>query len=712
MRLLPAIVGDLRTVLLCGLLFAVGSLGRAAKWDLVPAADLAAKESTAFPGADAEILLAEQTQRLIGGLMAFPSAGGGIQGPGSMATGGHGTFMNPGDGRAVLENFVRLKIYTANGAREQRTVYVEQVGTAAPDGELKVEAQENGTYLSDRCGLIEKAEARVLKPDGRITELVTGAVSLREGSTGDDRVARIDLPVLEPGDVVEYRWRREVSQSELRRMIPCQHPLPVREYRLFVGSLPDQARMLVMNCPKAETSQGSHSVEVVVRELPAFKPEPFMGGQWDHRGWIYPKWSYRRDGWFNADERWSAEFWEATDPSKAMKAKAGELIAGAATEEEKLRRLYEFCRNEFVNSDWVRTPKVQKKHEKQRDWRERTFGYKNGTVRAAWEDQVGDSEMVDLVFATLARGAGFSVRKTRSAERSFFDSMHEKLGHHFLNRCLVAVEVGGQWRFCSPGRRVIPYGMIAACDEDVPVLWSGLKKVESAKQTPVAAAALSQAQRKARLRLDAEGTLEGAVEETLTGHLAITLKQRFGREAEADAAELAATEWLCGEVKRRLPGVELSALSCANLRSVDLPVTVKYQMRVPGYAAKVEGTLQLPPSYFEAGDPAVFPTAERKYPISFPHAWSELDDIEIVLPAGFGVVDPSAPPPAGDATVLGVSYRMEYDKETRSLRYRREFAVGGNGAISFKVEAYPTLKKFFDHVHGADAHTIVLARVH
>ena len=493
-------------------------------------------------------------------------------------------------------------------------------------------------------------------------------------------------------------------------MIPCQHPLPVRKFRLFVGSLPDAAKMLVLSCPKAESSVGSGSVEVIVRELPAFKPEPFMAGQWDHRGWIYPKWSYRRDGWFNADERWSEEFWEATEPSKAIKAKAGELIAGAATDDEKLRRLYEFCRNEFANSDWVRSLEVQKKHEKQRQWRERAFGYKNGTIRAAWVDRVGDSEMIDLVFAALARGAGFPVRKTRSAERNFFDSMHEKLGRYFLNRSLVAVEVGGRWRFCSPGKRVIPYGMIAVCDEDVPMLWSGRKNADLPPRTPVAAAALSQAQRKARLRLDAAGTLDGEIEETLTGHLAITLKQRFGRDTGADNAA-AAAEWVRGEVTRRLPGAELSAVEFTNLRSLDLPVTIKYRVRVPAYAEKSGGALALPPSYFEAGEPAVFPATERKYPISFPHAWSEQDDVEIALPAGFAVVDPSVPAPAGDAKVMGVSYRMEHNRATRTLRYRREFAVGGNGAISFKVEAYPTLKKFFDHLHAAEAHRILLTEV-
>ena len=432
-----------------------------------------------------------------------------------------------------------------------------------------------------------------------------------------------------------------------------------------------------------------------------------MAGQWDHRGWIYPAWTYRRDGWFNADESWSSEFGGATEPTKAIKAKASELIDGAATDEERLRRLYEFCRNEFVNADWVRTPEVQKKYEKQRQWRERAFGYKNGTVRAAWNDRVGDSEMIDRVFAALARGAGFPVGKTRSAERSFFDSMHEKLERYFLNRRLVAVEVGGQWRFCSPGSRVIPYGMIAACDEDVPVLWSDRKNADLPKRTPVAAAALSRAQRKARLCLDADGTLEGVVEETLTGHLAITLKQRFGRDAGADETA-AAAEWLRGEVTRRLAGAELSAVEFTNLRSGDLPVTIKYQVRVPAYAEKVGGTLQLPPSYFEAGEPAVFPAAERKYPISFPHAWSEQDDVEIALPTGFAVVNPSVPPSVGGREVLGVTYQMEHNEGSRTLRYRREFTLGGNGAISFRVEDYPILKKFFDHLHAADAHRILL----
>ncbi len=685
----------------------------AAKWDPVPAADLAATSSAKFPGADAEILLSEHRQRLVLGFFVSSMAGGGIRlGAGSAApiADGEAASAREGELPALLESFVRMKIYTRTGAREWQRIVVEQMSAATPDIDRVPDAPAKGVYLADRCGLIEKADARVVKADGRSVELPERDIHLRGAGCAVDCVVWFDFPELEPGDVVEYRWARRAGRSRLRRMIPCQQPLPVREYRLHLGTLPVVTRIKFFNCPEPERSESAGWVELVFRDLPSFKPEPFMAGQWDHRGWIYPAWTYRRDGWFNADERWSAEFREATEPSKAMKAKAGELVAGAATDDEKLRRLYEFCRNEFANADWVLTPEVQRAFVKQRQWRERAFGYKNGTVRAAWDDRVGDSEMIDLTFAALARGAGFGVRKTRSAERYFFDAMHDDLERYFLNRSLVAVEVGGQWRFCSPGSRVIPYGMIPAIDEDVPLLWSGNKTGALPKRTQASVAALSLAQRKARLRLDAAGTLEGEIEETLTGHLAIMLKQRFGRDAGADETA-AAAEWLRGEVTRRLAGAELSAVEFTNLRSGDLPVTIKYQVRVPAYAEKVGGKLQLPPSYFEAGEPAVFPATERKYPISFPHAWSEQDDVEIALPEGFAVVDPSAPAPAGDSKVLGVAYQTEHNEGLRMLRYHREFAVGGNGAISFRVEAYPTLKKFFDHLHAADAHRILLTEV-
>ncbi len=221
---------------------------------------------------------------------------------------------------------------------------------------------------------------------------------------------------------------------------------------------------------------------------------------------------------------------------------------------------------------------------------------------------------------------------------------------------------------------------------------------------PAAPADATQVRRKATLALDGDGTLAGEIEEVFTGHYAIEFKARNWRRSEADCAK--EFEKL---THRRLPGAELSGITFTNLRSRELPLTVKYRVRVPGYAQQAGSRLVFAPSYFEAGENVLFTEPERKFPVAFPFARQEHDEIEVVLPEGYALDNPSAPPVVGDGgKALGASYQIKFVPRTRTLSYRRDFTLGGNGITTFRVESYPLVKRLFEQLHAADAHSLML----
>jgi hypothetical protein len=229
------------------------------------------------------------------------------------------------------------------------------------------------------------------------------------------------------------------------------------------------------------------------------------------------------------------------------------------------------------------------------------------------------------------------------------------------------------------------------------------KKTELS-ETPRSRADQSQALRKARLKLDDEGTLEGEVEEIFTGHLS----EKRKADAWGDSVDVV-NKAFRDEAAKRLPSAELTDIVWTNLDTCAMPLSVKYHVRVPGYAEQAGKRLVFAPSFFQTGKPVVFSAAERKYPIFFFYPWAEHDDIEIVLPTSYALEKPSAPTAVGElAGAFGAEYKLQYAAKTRTFAYRRDFALGANGACAFTQASYPALKALFQQLYKSDTHSIVL----
>jgi hypothetical protein len=49
--------------------------------------------------------------------------------------------------------------------------------------------------------------------------------------------------------------------------------------------------------------------------------------------------------------------------------------------------------------------------------------------------------------------------------------------------------------------------------------------------------------------------------------------------------------------------------------------------------------------------------------------------------------------------------------DQKTLIYKRKFFFGGNEAILFPPETYPTMKRLFDEINKGDNHTITLKQI-
>lgn len=638
----------------------------AAKWDPVDPAALVATESTAFPGADVEILLSTHLmEESVPERMRFSAT-------------------SLGEESLFTENFVRAKVYTAKGVEDL--------------GRFPIE------FHSDRK--VTETMARVVKPDGTVRELkksdIFESVLKKTKDKGERRQITFVFPGLEPGDVVEYRWTEKLGTELWLETFFCQETLPMREYHFIVGKMKARGSVGWMNCGKVETSDKDGGFEVKLYNIPAFEEEENMPPQLEVRGWLFvaktfPLFPTDKAIWKELSLEWGDEFNMAAKPSGPIKKKAGELAAGAATDEEKLRRLYDFCQGEIFNTTYRTTVELQAGIDKHKDEDAQSPAKTLERGRGRWDE-------INLLFAALARGLGYEARLSCNASRSLLLNVMIPRGWAFVHGTRsVAVKQGGAWRVFNPGCYYLPFGMLRWGDEGVAALLCDTKKVEY-EVTGTASAANNEARRKGRFALDGEGTLEGEVEEVFAGQQGVVKK--------SDTWSMTLDEVnkeLQGEVAKRLPNAEVSEIAWTNLENRELPVSVKYHVRVPGYAEQAGKRLVFGPSFFEAGTAVVFAAAERKFPICFAYPWSEHDDIEVVLPEGYTLDRPSAPAPVGElGGAFGATYKLQYNAKTRAFGYQREFALGANGAISFRQESYPAVKSLFELLHQSDTHSIVI----
>ena len=316
----------------------------------------------------------------------------------------------------------------------------------------------------------------------------------------------------------------------------------------------------------------------------------------------------------------------------------------------------------------------------------------------------GYSRHINAVFASLARAAGFDVRLVQSASRHGTLKVKNARGWLFMNDNLVAVRLGDQWRIFSPGHYYMPYGLLAYQNELTPGLICDEKK-PIFQETEAAPAAKSVEARIGRFTLDEEGTLEGDVEIRMGGHLGAFRKTDWNDDSVEEIDTL-----YRAEIAANLPSAEISDLKWENLRAPEEPLIARFKLKVPGYAELAGSRLIFVPNVFEHGSQTLFTPEKRTNPIMFRHAWSEQDDIAIVLPEGYMLDGATAPTNMAnpETDIVGVRYKLSYQGKQRTLSYKRHFAVGAKGLTILPAQSYEPLKNFFDALHTQDEHKLVI----
>jgi len=344
------------------------------------------------------------------------------------------------------ENYVRAKIYTKKGV-ENGSILAFDHGTG-----------------SDLSGLA----ARVVKPNGTVVELTKNdfhdSVLWKRGDVQMSRTS-FAFPNLQPGDVVEYRWRQEVPQwlFNYYRFYCQAEKVFTREYSFEVKSANVDYTIIWENCPTAESKPGSN--KVVIRNLPPFVKESFMPPEAQFRGCVTMIYTHPWMRLLGFDADWEliggargVIFLEASAPTKPINAKAAELTAHIVSPEECVARIYKFVQTEIKNLDDDPSPELIAARKK------RARSDEAQKPAQTLEKRSGTSWDITLLFASLVRAAGYDVRLGMSGDSEQVHNINVPKGWMLADRQMVAVNFGNSYRFYTPANSRAPCGLLERKD--------------------------------------------------------------------------------------------------------------------------------------------------------------------------------------------------------------------------------------------------------
>jgi hypothetical protein len=266
---------------------------------------------------------------------------------------------------------------------------------------------------------------------------------------------------------------------------------------------------------------------------------------------------------------------------------------------------------------------------------------------------------------------------------------------------VLASRLPSGWLFFDPAVPNLPFGMLLPAEEGSAALIAdpkGMNIIECSISGPEK----TQTRRTARLKLAEDGTLEGDISVDFTGQENALRKQALRRRTAEEIADL---------VKRDLEqGWQAAEIANVQVRNTNesAPLTISYSLRVPGYAERTGRRMFLRPSVFRANTKPRFTGNERRHPVQFDHAWSELDIVSIELPAGFSLDNATAPASLSLGPVGDYKVELGYDSRNSKLHYKRDFVFGRRGHLVFPQTLYGELNKAFEAIQAQDNHSVAV----
>ena len=613
-----------------------------------------------------------------------------------------------------ISEYARIKILTESG-KEWATVEVPQSGGPSPI----------------IVGRTIHADGTVVPLTGRAEEILS-VKRVRSHA----RARAFTLPAADVGSIVEYRWTLAMGESTvggatsdiqafmnsaLAGTIPewdVQQEIPVRKERFYYNPLGDLEKNVIGNqaitqynsdgeiasyliysahLPVGSRVQASPKPDYTleIQDVPAFAHEPAALPEEGRRyavSFYYTPYLAADVYWADEGKRWSKQIDHAAEPTADLKAAAAQIVAGAASDDEKASRLYDAVQG-LTNTGFGASLSEQEQFEIKR----------RRTVRDAqqvWSGKSGTPNELATLYLALARAAGLQARPMAIADRSIrvFDPGYLSLNQ--LTTTLVVLQLGGNDVYVDPGEKLLPYGQLKWSHTLCGGLLETVDGVSHNAATPENSTKNAITAHTADLVVDGQGNATGTVKVIMNGPEALRWRQ-LSLTAGKDEAK----GRIGALLQQLLPqGMTMEIL---NVQGLDTAAGfASLTAKVSGPLGIVSGKrLTLPGFVFSRGlHPAFVAQEQRESTIDLHFAEQVIDDVVYHLPAGYSVE--SAPQPAQmpwpDHAVLVV--KTQTGAGTIDIKH-----IFARGFVLLDPKEYLALRDYYQKIAASDQQQVVLA---
>jgi hypothetical protein len=510
-------------------------------------------------------------------------------------------------------------------------------------------------------------EARTIHADGTVIPLAGKPEELLVVKTSSShlKVSVFNLPSVEVGSVLEYRWTVPMTggkttgvydpsiegylDSALASSTPeweVQQPIFVHKASYYFQPNSDldtnvlgtqvtryvngeRASYLLYSQRLPAGFQVQHSpagdFTLEIRDVPAIPREqhtpPEDAARYRVR-FYYTPYVSAQVFWDNERKRWSKQLDEFAGVNDTIRGAAAQITAGADTPAAKAQKIYDAVQG-LENADFARV----------KDESERKALHVKAEVKSAaevWNEKSGSGNDLAALYLALAHADGLDARGVQVANRSrrIFDNNYLTLSQ--LDGLVIVLRLDGKDIYLDPGEKLCPFGQLAwqhslagGLDQGNP--GPAVTPPNSTKDAITAHAA--------ELTIDAQGNASGAVKVLMNGPEALHWRQA-GLRQDADEVSKEIKESLTQTLPKGF-NVEITGIQGMSTSQGYLSVMAK----VNGSLGTVTGKRIVVPAFLFSTDAHTeFVSDEkRERPVDMHFAEQVIDDAIYHLPAGYTV---------------------------------------------------------------------------
>jgi hypothetical protein len=603
----------------------------------------------------------------------------------------------------VVQHYERIKVLTEEG-KKYANVELGFVTTSS-----------DGIFGSNEM-MVDDILARTVHADGTVIPF-TGKPYLKvieKGEKAKYQEKVFTLPDVEVGSIIEYHYSTRYSDNQglspdwyiqgglyLRaahyQWYPTSHQLVDYKERPITSIswhaiLPVGVQLTHRELPATSPFGSAQQIyEVTVKDVPPTIKEDFMPplASISYRV-LFNFTCYRsaEDYWKSEGKEWSKNSNSFAEPNSDLKAATQAIIAGAVTQDDKLRKIYAAVMA-LENTSYTR------EHEKRED---KAAGV--GKISSAMNIlslKRGNPTQLTELFVGMARAAGMKAYLMLVPDRS--EELFEQQWMNFrqFDATIAIVNVDGKEQYFDPGSRYCSYAHLPW----EYTLIKGLRQTDAGTDfgaTPGDSYTVNSTARIANLKMDEHGEITGSVDLTFSGAGAL-----WWRHKALQGDEESLKHSLRKSMEEDLPKtLEVEVKEIKNLDDYEKPFSVSYGVK--GTLGSATGKrLLMPVDLFRVGEAATFTQEKRELAVYFDYPQSMQDALRINFAKGFEVE--ALPDEAKLNLQDRALYHLSVTSTPTSFTTRRNYI---RGDILYMPKDYAALRTFYSQFEGKDQESVVL----